>query len=56
MARDPADKALIALFFFLVLAAGGWFLVTRMSANKTIQDCVMAGHKNCAAVDDPEPR
>ncbi len=54
--KHPADRALIALLFFVALAAGGWFLITRMSANKSIQDCVMSGRRNCAPVDDPSPR
>jgi hypothetical protein len=38
----------------LLLAAGGWFLFERLSADSAIQDCVMAGRSNCAPL-DPAP-
>ena len=47
---DP-DRALLALLFFLALAAGGWFIVRRISENSKLQDCVMAGRRNCAPVE-----
>ncbi len=48
---NRSSKPLYALLFLLVLAVGGWLLVTHlMDANK-MQDCVMSGRKNCAPID-----
>ena len=50
---SPA-RALAVLGLMLLLAAGGWFLFERLSADSAIQDCVMAGRTNCAPL-DPSP-
>jgi hypothetical protein len=48
---NRSSKPLVALLFLVVLAIGGWLLVTHlMDANK-MQDCVMSGRKNCAPID-----
>ena len=41
-------RALAVLALMLAIAAGGWFLFEKLSADSTIQDCVMAGRSNCA--------
>jgi hypothetical protein len=43
-------RALAVLALMLAIAAGGWFLFERLSADSAIQDCVMAGRSNCAPV------
>jgi hypothetical protein len=50
--RDP-DRALFALLFFIALAIGCWFLVDRLRRDAKIQDCVMAGHRNCDPDNQP---
>jgi hypothetical protein len=35
----------------VVFAAGGWFIVDRMSDVGNVQDCVMSGRKNCVPID-----
>ena len=42
-----------ALIMILLLLGGGLFLVTRLTADAKLQDCVMSGRKNCAPVDLP---
>lgn len=41
-------RALAVLALMLAIATGGWFLFERLSADSSIQDCVMAGRTNCA--------
>jgi hypothetical protein len=47
-------RALGVLALMLALAAGGWFLVEKLGADSSVQDCVMAGRSNCAPL-DPTP-
>jgi len=42
---------LLALVIIAVLVGLGLFLVYRLRASADIQDCVMQGRSNCAAVD-----
>jgi hypothetical protein len=37
--------------FILVLCAIGWFIVSRMSDSARVQDCGMAGRKDCVPID-----
>ena len=39
-----------ALVMILLLVVGGWFMVDQMSEASKLQDCVMAGRKNCAPI------
>jgi hypothetical protein len=49
---NSSNRPLIALAFLVVLAIGGWLLISKlMDANK-LQDCVMSGRKNCAPIDE----
>ncbi len=48
-------RALAVLALMLGIAAGGWFLFERLSADSAIQDCVMAGRSNCAPLDPAQP-
>ncbi len=54
--RKKNDRAFLVLLFIAALAAASWFLANKMVAMSKIQDCVMSGRKNCAPVDDPNPR
>jgi len=51
---DP-DRALLALLFFALLAIGCFFLAQRLRRDAAIQDCVMAGHRNCDPDGPPAP-
>ena len=52
---NRSNKPLIALLFLIVLAVGGWLLVTRMMDANKMQDCIMSGRKNCAPIDTGGP-
>ncbi len=54
--KRRADRALIALVAMILFAIVGWLLVTRMRDDARIQDCVQSGRRNCAPIDDPDPR
>ncbi len=50
---DPPPNrrgALIALLAVVALVAGGIWLSQQLHSTGKIQDCVMAGRKNCAPV------
>ncbi len=40
-----------ALVVILVLVVGGYFLMTWLRDTSKMQDCIMAGRKNCAPID-----
>jgi hypothetical protein len=42
---------LLALVLLAILVGGGLYLVYRLRASADMQDCVMQGRSNCAAVD-----
>jgi hypothetical protein len=42
---------LLVLLAVLVLAGGGWLLVSQLMTDSKLQDCVMSGRKNCAPSD-----
>ena len=45
------SRPMVLLLVFVVLALMGWFLIQNLSQSSKMQDCVMAGRKNCAPVD-----
>ena len=51
--QQPRSKPFpwVAFVAVAVLAGVGWYIVSGMSDDSKIQDCVMAGRKNCAPVD-----
>ena len=55
--REPGRRgpALLALAFMLALVVGVYFLVTALQRNSSLEDCLMAGRRNCAPI-EPSPR
>jgi hypothetical protein len=45
------SRPVVLLLVFLVLAVMGWFLIQNLTQASRVQDCVMAGRKNCAPID-----
>ena len=48
---DVLEAEAVALVLLAVLVGGGLYLVYRLRASADMQDCVMQGRSNCAAVD-----
>jgi len=48
---NDSNRPFLVLLFALVLAAFGWWLISRLSEADRMQDCVMSGRHNCAPVD-----
>jgi hypothetical protein len=48
---EPGEKSPGHVVFFLVTVAalivGGWYLIDGMSQNSRLEDCTMAGRRNC---------
>ena len=42
--------ALAALLLMIALVAGGYWLTHRLAATGHIEDCLMAGRRNCAPI------
>jgi hypothetical protein len=40
-----------ALVIIVLLIVGGWFLITSLSADTAMQDCIQSGRRNCAPID-----
>jgi hypothetical protein len=49
-ARASRPYGWIGRLAVVVLVIGGWLLMRQMAADAKLQDCVMSGRKNCAAV------
>lgn len=51
--REPESRraALIALALMLALVVGVYFLVTALQRNAALEDCLMAGRRNCAPIE-----
>jgi len=47
----PRSRPVVLLLVFVALAVMGWFLIQNLTASSKLQDCVMAGRKNCAPID-----
>ena len=50
---DRRGPALLALAFMLALVVGVYFLVTALQRNAAMEDCLMAGRRNCAPIEPP---
>jgi hypothetical protein len=53
---DSRRAALIGLAVVLALVAVSYFLVTALHRNAALEDCLMAGRRNCAPIDVPSSR
>ena len=42
----------VSLVVIVVLVVGTWFLVQRLMADSTMQDCVQSGRRNCAPIEN----
>jgi len=57
--RNGEERGPSPLTFLLVAAlliAGGYFLLVKLHDMARLQDCVMAGHRNCAPIEAPPRR
>lgn len=63
--RDPHDDrpesdsrrpAVIGLILVLGLVVAGYFLMTALRQNATLEDCLMSGRRNCAPIEVPASR
>lgn len=57
-ARDEEDAArrtaaLMGFIVILVLAIAGVVLVRELRTNASLEDCLMAGRRNCAPIEAP---
>ena len=53
---DSRRPAVIGLILVLVLVVAGYFLMTALQQNATLEDCLMSGRKNCAPIEVPASR
>ena len=44
---------MIGLALVLLLVVGAYFLVTALRKNAELEDCLMAGRRNCAPIEAP---
>ncbi len=54
--QPPAESRrgpLIALAVIVVLVLGGWWLAQLLFQVGQVQDCAMAGRRNCAPIEAP---
>jgi CHASE1-domain containing sensor protein len=53
--REPDSRrpALIGLALVLLLVVVAYFLVTALQKNADLEDCLMAGRRNCAPIEVP---
>ena len=53
--REPDSRrpAVLGLIVVLVLVVVGYFLVTALRRNADLEDCLMAGRRNCAPIETP---
>ena len=62
---DPRDEgpepesrrpAVIGLIVVLALVVAGYFLMTALRENASLEDCLMSGRRNCAPIEVPATR
>jgi len=53
---DSRRPAVIGLILVLALVVAGYFLMTALRQNATLEDCLMSGRKNCAPIEVPASR
>ncbi|HUB10118.1 MAG TPA: hypothetical protein VMB50_24155 [Myxococcales bacterium] len=54
--RPRIDPVFVVMLALAALAGAGWLLAEHFVESSRIEDCAMQGRKNCAPVDDPNPR
>jgi hypothetical protein len=42
----------VSILIIVTLVVGTWFLIQRLSAASSMQDCIQSGRRNCAPIDD----
>jgi hypothetical protein len=45
----------VSILIIALLVVGTWFLIQRLSADSTMQDCIQSGRRNCAPIDNTAP-
>ena len=55
-AEARRTAALMGLIVILVLAIAAVFLVRELRSNANLEDCLMAGRRNCAPIEAPSHR
>jgi hypothetical protein len=50
---DSRRPAVIGLIVVLMLVVAGYFLVTALRQNAELEDCLLAGRRNCAPIETP---
>lgn len=45
---DPANRGLLGLLVALVILGLGWIIVDHLSQESSLQECIMAGRRDCA--------
>jgi hypothetical protein len=52
---EPESRrpAMIGLAVILALVVGAYFLVGALQRNSALEDCLMAGRRNCAPIETP---
>lgn len=45
--------ALAALVVLLLMVVGGWFLARHLTSVSRVEDCLMAGRRNCNPITAP---
>ena len=45
----------VSILIIVILVVGTWFLIQRLSADSTMQDCIQSGRRNCAPIDNTAP-
>ena len=53
---DSRRPAVIGLILVLALVVAGYFLMTALRQNASLEDCLMSGRKNCAPIEVPASR
>jgi hypothetical protein len=54
---EPESRrpAVIGLAVVLALVVAGYFLMTALRQNASLEDCLMSGRRNCAPIEAPAP-
>ena len=51
--QDSRRPAIIGLIVVAVLVIAGYLLFTALRENSQLEDCLMAGRRNCAPIEAP---